>query len=138
MRASDPNPDCAKPPPPLLLRGVTQFNRREFFQCHETLEELWKAEPGPVRELYQGILQIGVGFYHLARGNYRGALYSLDGGLERLRPFPPECQGVLVGRLSAEAEAAKAAIVELGEERSADLDARLIPLVHLAGEHAER
>ena len=70
----DPPPrSCADPPPAELLVGIEQFNRGEYFECHETLEALWVAEPTPLRRLYQGILQVGVGFYHLRAGNYRGA-----------------------------------------------------------------
>src|SRR5262249_20822635 len=47
-------------PPAELVRAVEQFNRGEFFECHETLEALWMAEAEPLRRLYQGILQVGV------------------------------------------------------------------------------
>jgi hypothetical protein len=43
---------CSEPPSPGLLRGIEQFNRREYFECHETLELIWNAEPGPIRTLY--------------------------------------------------------------------------------------
>lgn len=35
---------CQSPPPPALAKGIEEFNRRQFFECHETLEELWIAE----------------------------------------------------------------------------------------------
>ena len=35
---------CDEPPPPELLEGIAQFNRGEFFEQHETLELLWRAE----------------------------------------------------------------------------------------------
>ncbi len=56
---------CDEPPPPLLLKGLEQFNAGEYWECHETLETLWRDEPRPVRDLYQGVLQIGVAFHHL-------------------------------------------------------------------------
>ena len=56
---------CQDLPPPQLLEGVEQFNRGEYFEQHETLELLWRAETRSVRRLYQGILQVGVAFYHL-------------------------------------------------------------------------
>ncbi len=93
---------CSNSPPMLLLEGIRQFNRGEFFEQHETLEELWRAEPDDVRYLYQGILQVGVGFYHLGRGNYRGAVSRLQAGLDKLRWFTPTCQGVEVARLVEE------------------------------------
>src|SRR5680860_1792203 len=59
-----PSGRCGDPPPPRLRRGIEQFNRGEFFEQHETLELEWLEERDPVRYLYQGILQIGIGFEH--------------------------------------------------------------------------
>lgn len=123
---------CREAPPVLLLAGVRQFNARQFFECHETLEELWKTERRAVRQLYQGILQVGVGFYHLRRGNYRGAVLTLGWGLARLRPLRPECQGVLVERLVAEAEAAARTLAALGPQRMSEFDPRLIPTIQFS------
>lgn len=120
---------CPEPPPDLLLEGIQQFNRREFFEQHETLEELWRAEPDDVRYLYQGILQVGVGFYHLGRGNYKGALSRLEAGLERLRWFIPACQGVDVARLVEESTRCLERLRELGPERVGEFDPALIPKV---------
>ena len=61
---------CDDAPPTLLLKGVAQFNRGEFFEQHETLEDLWRDEVRDIRGLYQGILQIGVAMYHIERNNH--------------------------------------------------------------------
>ena len=97
-------------PPAELYHGLEQFNRREFFECHETLEALWLAESGPVRELYQGILQVGVGFYHLLRGNRAGALGLLGKGIGHLAPFVPERHGIDVAALVRDARRWRRAI----------------------------
>lgn len=124
---------CGEQPSPGLVHAVVQFNRREFFECHETLEAIWNAEPGPIRVLYKGILQVGVGCYHLLRRNYRGALIKLQSGADYLEPFAPRCMGVEVGRLIADARRLRAALVALGPERLLEVDLALIPTVHLAG-----
>lgn len=86
------------------LRGFALFNRGEFYACHERLEDAWREEPGRVRYLYQGVLQVGVGFYHLRRGNLPGARSLVRKGLSRLREFEPETRGVDVERLVREVE----------------------------------
>lgn len=101
---------CAEPPPPELLRGIAQFNVGDYWQCHETLEAIWRVEPDPIRSLYQGILLIGVGYFHLQRGNRRGATAKLAQGLERLAPFRPGCMRVDVEGLARAAAATLAAI----------------------------
>ena len=126
---------CAEAPPPLLLEGLAQFNRAEFFEQHETLEALWRAEPRPVRRLYQGILQVGVAFHHLRRANYHGTVYKLTRGPMYLRPFAPVCQAVDVARLLADAERARTEVERLGRDRLSEFDWRLAPRVRLVGLH---
>jgi predicted metal-dependent hydrolase len=115
---------------------VAEFNRREFFQCHETLEELWKRERRSVRDLYRGILQVAVGCYHLGRGNQRGATFSLDHGLLRLRPFAPGCQGVDVADLIAQAESLASALFNHGPGSLSDADPATYPTIRLVAGRA--
>jgi uncharacterized protein len=127
-----PQATCADAPPAALRTAIEQFNRHEFFECHETLEALWNAEPGPVRTLYKGVLQVGVGCYHLLRHNYHGATVKLRSGVVYLAPFAGGCLGVDVERLITEARVLLAAVEALGPERFEQVDRTLIPRVHLA------
>ncbi|GBD15420.1 hypothetical protein HRbin26_00310 [bacterium HR26] len=124
---------CDDAPPPLLLEGVALFNRGEFFECHEVLETLWRAERDPVRFLYQGILQVGVAFHHLRRGNWIGAVRQLERGLAKLERYPPICQGVAVDSLVRQAQRCLRVLRQLGPERVADFDWALVPRVRLVG-----
>lgn len=105
---------CDEPAPPELIHGVEQFNAGEFFDQHETLELLWRDTRTPVRGLYHGILQVGVGFHHWRNGNFHGASTLLEEGIERLRSFAPRCQGVEVDTLIADATAARERLIALG------------------------
>ena len=96
---------CDGPPPAELLHGIEEFNRQEFFEQHETLEGIWMAEADAVRYLYQGILQVGVGFYHWRRGNWRGAVAKLGHGLAKLDAYRPACMTIDVERLIRETAA---------------------------------
>lgn len=130
IRRGEPTARCAEPPAPALLEGIAQFNRGEFFEQHETLEDAWIEEQDPIRYLYQGILQVGVGFYHLSRGNGYGAGRLWARGVALLETFPPECNGVAVAELIA---ATRRCMTEL-EERGVDrFNRSLIPRVELAG-----
>jgi predicted metal-dependent hydrolase len=122
---------CDELPPPQLLEGIAQFNRGEYFEQHETLELLWRAERRDIRRLYQGILQIGVAFHHLRRRNYHGTVYMLTRGPQYLAPFTPRCQGVDVASLLDAAVGALKEIERLGPERLAEFDWRLAPTVRL-------
>lgn len=72
---------------PRFLKGIEQFNEREFFECHEVLEALWKDQQEPEKQLTQGILQIAVGYYHYLRGNHEGTRRLFRRGLPRVIPF---------------------------------------------------
>ena len=127
-----PRSRCGEPPPAGLLRGVEQFNQREYFEAHETLEALWNAEPDPIRVLYKGILQVGVGCYHLLNGNYRGATLKLQTGADYLSAFTPRCLGIEVAPLIADAQRLRAAIAAAGPARLGEVDRALLPRIRLA------
>jgi len=117
--------------PDLALKGIEEFNRGEFYECHEYLEEAWMQEPRRVRFLYQGILQVGVGFYHLQNGNWRGATGLLRNGSVRLREFEPVTLGVDVAKLVRESERCLRDLESLGRERLDEFDVSKIPRVEL-------
>ena len=118
--------------PDLVLRGIEEFNRGQFYECHEYLEDAWRAESRQVRYLYQGILQIGVGFYHQENGNWRGATGLLKSGIARLNEFEPETLGLDVTRLVRESERCLRELEKLGRERVREFDRSRIPKVHWA------
>jgi len=123
-------------PPAALRVGIEQFNRGEYFECHETLEALWLAEPTSLRRLYQGILQVGVGLHHLRAGNYRGASGLLARGTGYLEPFAPRCLGVDVAGILAAARRCQAAVTALGPERLEAFDWRLVPRIEITADES--
>jgi hypothetical protein len=127
----DPRARCDAPPPPELIHGVEQFNAGEFFEQHETLELLWRDTRAPIRDLYHGILQIGVGFHHWRNGNHHGASVLIDEGLARLAPFEPACQGVDVAALVRDATNARDELRRLGPERMSEYDLTRAPRIRL-------
>jgi len=126
------SPTCLDSPPAALLAGIAEFNEGAYFECHETLEAIWMHEPGSIRRLYQGILQIGVGFYHLRNGNYRGTLNLLASGVAYLQPFAPRCMGVELTPLIDAAQVVRAQVVELGPSRLHEFDLMTLPKISVA------
>lgn len=124
-----PRARCHEAPPEGLLRGIEQFNQRHYFEAHETLEELWNAEPDVCRVLYKGVLQVGVGCYHLLRGNWRGAILKLRAGADYLEPFAPRCMSVEVERLIADARKLLVEVELAGPEGMARIDRGLLPVI---------
>ena len=127
----DPRARCAEPAPDALIRGIEQFNAGEFFEQHETLEILWRDTRAPIRALYHGILQIGVGFHHWRNGNHHGANVLLEEGIARLGPFTPSCQGVDIASLIRDATAARAELLRLGPGKMSEYDLARVPNIRL-------
>ena len=85
-----------------LAKGVVEFNAGFFFECHDTLEEVWSGVRGPAREFFQGLIQVSVGFYHFGNGNRGGASTMLERGLKRLARYPDRYCGVELHALRGE------------------------------------
>lgn len=55
---------------------------RDYFECHEILEDHWKEDPVAERKQYWvGLIQIAVSLYHHRRGNHAGALRMMKSAL---------------------------------------------------------
>lgn len=84
---------------PEFWQGVEQFNQREYYACHDTLEAIWFEASEPEKSFYQGILQIAVALYHLSNQNSRGAIILLGEGTNRLRRYLPDYAEIDVAAL---------------------------------------
>lgn len=118
-----------------FAEAVEAFNERRYFACHELLEELWREEPGAVRAVYQGILQIAVGCYHLmARSNLVGAHNKLEAGARRLEPHGRSFRGVDLRALIADADRLRASLPTPQAGLRAPWDQTLLPRIRAVDE----
>ncbi len=105
--------DCNEVPPPAFRQGIDEFNQGAYFDAHETLETLWKAESGPVRNLLQGVIQLATGMHHVRGGNRKGALALVERAVAKLEPYQV-CLGIDVAALRDDAGRVVARLRELG------------------------
>ena len=123
--------DCNRTPNDAMILAFEQFNRGEYWLQHETLESVWQAETDTsIRNFYKGIIQIGVGFYHLTNRNYPGVMKVLARGIVYLKPYAPECYGVQVERLIREASEVYFQINELGPTCIDQVPLNNLPKIH--------
>ncbi len=99
------------------IRGIELFNQKDFFEAHEELELAWRAELGWVRELYRGILQVGVAYYHISKNNYAGAKKMFERAFAWLNYYPAVCYGVDVDQLREDAKFAYKTLLNLGAQQ---------------------
>jgi uncharacterized protein len=123
--------------PPEWLQGIRQFNEREYYACHDTLEALWMDSIDPDKKFYQGVLQIAVACYHLHNRNWRGAVTLLGEGIGRLPYYQPVYAGVDVTLLIHDSNHLLKILQSIGSEGIGDFvnqlpqDLTLLPLVKL-------
>lgn len=112
--------------------GLEEFNRGDYFEQHELLEAAWLEETRPIREMYQGILQVGVAFLQIQRANWAGAIKMFRRGLPRLRALPDICQGVHIAAFHSAASAIHDEITALGPQNLSDFDQRRFPTIEIS------
>ena len=79
---------------PRYARGIELFNRGNYYECHEVLEEIWTTARGPRRLLLQGLIHFAVAMHHHRRGNAAGALRQVGKGLKKLAGYLPRYAGL--------------------------------------------
>lgn len=116
-----------------LNQAVTEFNRGEFFACHETLEYLWNHQTDEMKRRWlQGILQIAVGLHHVQQENIDGALNVLEKGLRNLIiPFYHEDFRVLNVDIDRLTDETQAYYDDLKNHRQSDKE---LPMIHVKTE----
>jgi uncharacterized protein len=117
---------CAEAMPADGLLGIEKFNAGEYYPQHDLFEALWVAEAGPVRDLYRAILQVGVAYYQVTRGNFRGAAKMLKRSVQWLDRLPNSCRGVDVAQLRVDSAAVRAELARVGEDGMDQFDHSLL------------
>ncbi len=123
---------CRESLPPLARLGVERFNAGAYYAQHDAFEAQWMAEPGPVRDLYRAVLQVGVAYYHITRGNPVGALRMLRRCVQWFAVLPDDCQGIDVRQLREDAAQVRAALLAMNPgETGASVDPALLRPIRL-------
>ncbi|MEO8457533.1 MAG: DUF309 domain-containing protein [Chloroflexota bacterium] len=117
-----------------FAKGISQFNAWMFYDCHETLEDIWreageKGDDSTLTNFYQGIIKAAAGYHHLLRDNYRGTVNLLGDTFRLLEPYRPRTLGVDVERLLEEIRGTLVRVEELGEGRLGEFDRSAIPVI---------
>jgi uncharacterized protein len=116
--------------PPRIWRAAALFNAGLFFECHEYLEDFWRAAREPERTFLHGLVQAAAGCYHLEKGNLHGARTLIGKAIAKLRPYAPQTSGLDVTALLRGLESA----VVAADTRppGTEWDRRDLPLMRLA------
>ena len=84
---------------PVEIRAAALFNAGLYFECHEYLEDIWRASAGPERSFYHGLVQAAAGLYHFEKGNAHGTRSLLGKAIAKLELYAPAYREVDVAAL---------------------------------------
>jgi predicted metal-dependent hydrolase len=98
---------------PRYLGFFDCFNRQEFYEAHDVLEDLWLPDRrGPDGNFYKGLIQLAGAFVHVQKGRLQPAGALLRLACQNLAAYPRVHHGldlVFVRKLAGEWEVALAA-----------------------------
>jgi uncharacterized protein len=124
---------CQDEMPPLGKQGIEKFNAGEYYPQHDLFEEQWMHTEGVIRNLYQAILQVGIAYYQVTRGNHRGALKMLLRSVQWLSMLPDECQGVDIRQLREDSYRVRAQLERMNPGDIGQFDHSLLKPVRYVG-----
>ena len=70
----------------LFLKGLVEYNSKNFYDAHEFWEELWSDYKLEQPDIIQGLIQISVGYFHLTNLNKKGAIGLFTKAIKKLTP----------------------------------------------------
>lgn len=116
----------------LYRQGIEYFNECEFFEAHETWEELWTEYRGPARRYYQGLIQAAVALHHFGNGNIRGARKVYESSRAYLEDYRPAYKGLdLEAFLNRYQQCFAEVLASTEEFPNIEIVPDLIPEIHL-------
>lgn len=130
LNQEDLRASCEQPLSKKAVRGLQEFNQGEFYEAHEYLEEAWVEDETIGRNLYRGLVQVAVAYYHVLDENYRGAAKLFLRMRQWIDPLPDICRSVDVKRLRGEVHEVEKELARLGPDRISEFDTSLLKPIH--------
>ena len=85
---------------PRYLEYFERFNRQEYFEAHEVLEDLWLATRDDRRDFYKGLIQTAAVFLKLKQGKPEPASRLAARACGLLVRYEPQFEGLDVRALT--------------------------------------
>ncbi len=109
----------------LFQDGIGHYRASEFFEAHESWEDLWSDHYLEDRKFVQGLIQLSVSFVHLENGNMIGAKNLLRKSKEKFQLYSGVQRGIDHKLLLSQIESIGFAYDEI--EQPIDFDWNLVP-----------
>jgi len=111
----------------LFQEGLKHYRAADYFEAHESWEELWSEYYLMDRKFIQGLIQLSVSFVHLENGNIKGAKSLLNKSTEKFVEFKGVQREIDVNNLLTQINQVSEAYDNLIS--SDDFDWKIIPRI---------
>ena len=111
----------------LFNEGLEYYRSGDYFEAHESWEELWSDFYLEDRRFIQGLIQLSVSFVHLENNNLKGAKSLLNKCKEKFLEFNDTQRGISVRALLFEINQVNNAYERLISSK--DFDWELVPKI---------
>jgi hypothetical protein len=118
---------------PKLKDAIALFNQREYFQCHEVLEEVWHEAAEEDKAFFEGLIRLATGLHlRFNRRAPQGAINLLTQGLMRIENYRPTHYSIDVARLYDEIDAHVSTLKDSQNLQPGFFERWRVPRIHLA------
>jgi len=119
----------------LYLEGIQLFNEHEYFDAHESWEDVWHMAYGIKHDFYQGMIQCAVALEHYRRSNPRGVVSLFKSYRPKFAHVPPLFMGLDVTKFLADMRESLRPVLDadpLPEKGRIELDLSRVPKIELS------
>ena len=109
----------------LFRKGLSEYEKGDYFEAHEAWEDLWSDYYTPDRRFIQGLIQLSVSFVHLGNGNMIGAKSLLKKCQDKFSDFSGIQRGINLVELASAIEAVELVYEDL--KHTSEFDWDLVP-----------
>jgi predicted metal-dependent hydrolase len=119
---------------PRLKDAIALFNRREYFNCHQVLEEIWQQAVEEDKTFYEALIRFATGLHlRFHRRGTQGAINLLTQGMMQIENYRPTYHGINVARLYEEIDTHVSDLKSAKSPEPGFLERWRVPRIHFAG-----
>ena len=111
----------------LFIKGIISFNKKNFYDAHESWEELWSEYRLKDEIFIQGLIQLAVAFFHITNLNLKGSRNLFNKCLPKLKKFPANHRNINLLEIITSAENSNKKVNSI--ESANDFDWSLAPKI---------
>ena len=113
----------------LFLDGVDHFNKKLFYEAHESWETLWTDYNLDDALLIQGLIQLSVAYFHITNLNLKGSKNLFNKCIPKLEKHLQNHRGIDIKEILKISQKALEKVILI--QNTKDFDWELVPKIDI-------